>query len=415
MPALRLGEVLLAIGAVTEQQLDEALRAQVMWGGRLGTNLVELGYITVDELSRAIGRQHNLPAALESHFDRGEPELQRKLSAEVAELHGCVPLLRAGKRVVIASMAPLDDRAVALIAGQLDVNRHMIVQSVAAELRMRHQLEIVYQIARPPRFVRTQGTEDSAVFSLPELASSRRSHRITQVEDLEPVIPLEVDGAPPRPRDPDGERRAYLQTLGDLLVTHPDKKPVLEQIERVRKLTPGRPLAIGTAWQPKVDLSVIAERLPEALADIELCRDRNELGRRVVGAVARFVPEMHSALLLVVRGNAAITELSFSRDGKPVPALAVPLDGGGLVGSVMRRKALRRGASGDLAPVDYLLLEQLGVQFGDLVIAPLVIGDHVVGAIVLATKERAELAKLEAITSATSAAFARMMREAPSA
>jgi hypothetical protein len=92
----------------------------------------------------------------------------------------------------------------------------------------------------------------------------------------------------------------------------------------------------------------------------------------------------------------------------------VPLDGGGLVGSVMRRKALRRGASGDLAPVDYLLLEQLGVQFGDLVIAPLVIGDHVVGALVLATKQHAELAKLEAITSATSAAFARMMRDAPS-
>jgi hypothetical protein len=412
--ALRLGEVLLATGAITEQQLDEALRAQVMWGGRLGTNLVELGFITVDELSRAIGRQHNLPAALESHFDRAEPELQQKLPAQLAELHACVPLLRAGKRIVIASMAPLDDRAVALVAGQLDVNRHMIVQSVAAELRMRYQLEVVYKIARTPRFVRTRGTEDSAVFSLPELAPPRRSHRITHVEELEPVIPLEVEGAAQAPRDSRSERRAYLRTLADLLVTHSDKQSVLDQIERARKHTPPRPFAIGSTPLPKLELAVIADRLPEALADIELSRDRNELARRVVGAVARFIPETHSALLLVVRGNAAITELSFARDGSEVPALAVPIGDGGLVGSVMRRKSIRRGASGDLAPVDYLLLEQLGVQFGELVIAPLVIGEHVVGALVLATKQRAELASLQAITSATSSAFARMMRDAPS-
>jgi hypothetical protein len=38
------------------------------------------------------------------------------------------------------------------------------------------------------------------------------------------------------------------------------------------------------------------------------------------------------------------------------------------------------------------------VQFGDLVVAPLTIADHVIGTIVLATKHRAGLASLDAIT-----------------
>ena len=42
---LKLGEVLLNEGLVTRKQLEEALKCQVIFGGRLGTNLVEMGIV----------------------------------------------------------------------------------------------------------------------------------------------------------------------------------------------------------------------------------------------------------------------------------------------------------------------------------------------------------------------------------
>ena len=75
----RLGELLVAAGLLDADKLEQALRAQIVWGGRLGTNLVELGFIDLDELSRALGRLHGVPAALARHFEKADPVLQRRI------------------------------------------------------------------------------------------------------------------------------------------------------------------------------------------------------------------------------------------------------------------------------------------------------------------------------------------------
>jgi hypothetical protein len=54
---MRLGELLLAECLVSRQGLDKALVRQEASGGRLGTNLVELGLLTEQDLSRALARQ----------------------------------------------------------------------------------------------------------------------------------------------------------------------------------------------------------------------------------------------------------------------------------------------------------------------------------------------------------------------
>lgn len=48
---------------ITAAQLEEALEAQVIHGGRLGTNLVELGFTQEKDLARLLGKQHNVPFA----------------------------------------------------------------------------------------------------------------------------------------------------------------------------------------------------------------------------------------------------------------------------------------------------------------------------------------------------------------
>lgn len=410
---MRIGEVLLRLGTISDAQLEDGLRAQVMWGGRLGTNLVDLGYLQLDDLSRALGRVHDLPAALESHFARADRELQQQLHADLAVKYDCVPLVRAGKHIVIASSAPLDDKAVALVAGQLDINRHMIVQSIAAEMRIRFQLERVYGIVRDQRFLRSRGTtEQSQLFRLPALAVTGRVKRSLETDPLKPSITLDVPPESPRVKDASAERRRYLHTLADMLAMRADGPTGMARVERLKMADPSRSLAIGSTPMPKIDLAVIADSLPEALSDIELSRNRDELARRVIGTVGRFVPESRSALLLMIRGEAAVSWTSFCRDGMELPPLAVPLDQPGLIAAVMKRREVSRGAAGDLQPVDHLLLASLGVQYGDLVVAPVSIAGHVIGTIVLATEPRAALASLNAITTVTSAAFTRLMRTA---
>src|SRR5215475_10427544 len=101
----RLGELLVSAGLLGSGQVEQALRAQVLWGGRLGTNLVELHYLELDPLSRALGRQHHLPAALARHFEEADPELQARLPPEIAERFSCLPLVQMGpdQHVVIAT------------------------------------------------------------------------------------------------------------------------------------------------------------------------------------------------------------------------------------------------------------------------------------------------------------------------
>ncbi|MBC7973911.1 MAG: hypothetical protein H7138_02920, partial [Myxococcales bacterium] len=155
----RLGELLVAAGLLTVEQVERALRAQVLWGGRLGTNIVELHLLELDPLSKALGRQFHLPAALARHFEKADPSLQRLLSPDFAERFSCVPLLRMGPEdhVVVASIAPLLPRQLAIIADELGVEVHRLVPAIAAELRVRYQLERVYNIRRSARYLRARG------------------------------------------------------------------------------------------------------------------------------------------------------------------------------------------------------------------------------------------------------------------
>jgi Type II secretion system (T2SS), protein E, N-terminal domain len=155
----RLGELLVAAGLLTPEQVEQALRAQVLWGGRLGTNLVELHYLELDPLSRVLGRQHHLPAAFARHFEKADPALQAQLPVKIAERFSCVPLLRMGpdQHVVIAAVTPLTPRQLAIIADALAIDVARLVPAVAAELRIRYQLERVYRLRRAARYLRARG------------------------------------------------------------------------------------------------------------------------------------------------------------------------------------------------------------------------------------------------------------------
>ena len=54
---MRLGEMLIQQGHLTQDALDEALDWQVLYGGRLGSNLLELKLVEEEHLARALARR----------------------------------------------------------------------------------------------------------------------------------------------------------------------------------------------------------------------------------------------------------------------------------------------------------------------------------------------------------------------
>src|SRR5207253_379753 len=120
-------------------QIERALQAQVLWGGRLGTNLIELGLLDLDGISRALGRQHGVPAALARHFECACRELQERLPAELARQWSVVPLFEVGARrqIAIAVLDPLPEGTIAELAAALRCPPEGILQSISAEMRVR--------------------------------------------------------------------------------------------------------------------------------------------------------------------------------------------------------------------------------------------------------------------------------------
>ncbi len=155
----RLGELLVAAGLITPAQLDDGLRAQVIHGARLGTNLVELGHARLDQVAEALARQHGLPPALGRHFERCDPEVQARLPTFLAAPFLVVPvgfLSGAQDRVMLAVRDRLPAPGLKAIEEALGLAPGGGVQAVCGELRILYFLERVYAIPRANRFLRVR-------------------------------------------------------------------------------------------------------------------------------------------------------------------------------------------------------------------------------------------------------------------
>lgn len=468
----RLGELLVASGLLTAEQIDEALRAQVAWGARLGTNLIELGFLDLDQLSTVLGQQHGLPAALARHFEKVDRELQLLLSPDVAHKLTCVPLIRVGaeRKVVIASCSPLTAKGIAIVADELCVDPSIIIPSIAAELRMRYQLERIYGIQRPSRFMRAPGEDRQSFHSL-EIDVGDSDVDIQPYRDPLDDLSIEVDLGSAGPAREEA-REEPIEELGDddlvLEPTHeraqtdieehpagaldlddlPASEPaddlaipaVVEEDGKERRKY-ARTLADGPADQPLAPIPTIpvgsgpiptqgalgriairrvkkimgaadgGNTLGETTRSIRRATDRDKVATLVLEALFRFAPSCHAATLLVVRGGIATSWRGFCRSGAPEAEVSVPLDQPGLVPRASHRNTTSRSPMRELGPIDQLLLAALGAT-GDLCVVPISISGQVLCVIAMVSEPDSQLGTAESIAAAAGGAFARLMRDA---
>jgi MSHA biogenesis protein MshE len=110
-PKLRLGELLVNEGRLTEEKLQQALKRQKQTGRRLGTVLQDLGFVSDDVIARLLARQLALPF-FEPVFENVDLAVARRLSELQVRKLRVLPVGMAGDRVRVAVADPTDWQSV---------------------------------------------------------------------------------------------------------------------------------------------------------------------------------------------------------------------------------------------------------------------------------------------------------------
>lgn len=103
--AAKLGQLLVTSSVISEEQLKEAIGLQRREGGRLGTNLVKLGYITEEKLMAFLSKQWGVPAINLSDY-KIDPSVLKLIPMEIARKYLIIPVARVGATLTIAMADP---------------------------------------------------------------------------------------------------------------------------------------------------------------------------------------------------------------------------------------------------------------------------------------------------------------------
>ncbi len=101
----KLGEILVRENLLNPNQLREALEYQRANGGRLGSNLVKLGFISDDVITSVLSRQYGVPS-INLELFQIEPETINLISQEVALKYTVLPISKVGPTLTMAMADP---------------------------------------------------------------------------------------------------------------------------------------------------------------------------------------------------------------------------------------------------------------------------------------------------------------------
>lgn len=307
----RLGQLLVQEQLITPEQLDEALTTQQTEGGRLGTNLLEYGFLKEPDLARALGKQHNMPFA----FGEMLPEAKALAVAPAAwfDENDVLPMRMDATRLTIAVMEPRRIKPLDDLGFKLDKR---IVEVVIPEFRMNQLLRKYCKAFRPERLI------DAG-----KLRPSRKAERVgdPQVSDADGVInndafasifanapaagkparpPSSAGLAAPRPPSGVGPPAAQRPSSTGLPAgaraatgSHLATMPSLEAV-------PARAPGASDSAEPRAEETLPQEPSPIGFTEAQGLVRRAKTGEEIAAALLRFArSRFRRAVLLAVQPN----------------------------------------------------------------------------------------------------------------
>ena len=184
-----LARILKDRGVITERQLQQAIQHQVLYGGRLGTSLFELGFVTEERLQEALAKAHGLGGAPPIDLRAIQPEAVALVPRAVAARHKVCPFKVSGRTLFLLMVDPHDHGAVAKVSFSLG---YIVKPLVVPEFRMIQLLRDHYGIDERWRFTDTRRKDapPRAVPRDPESASALLDTASSRDEVVEAVVAL---------------------------------------------------------------------------------------------------------------------------------------------------------------------------------------------------------------------------------
>jgi len=107
----RLGDILVEVGFITEEELQKALEKQKGGNKRLGAVLKEMKLVTEQDVMEALEYQLGIPHVnLKQHII--DPDVINMVPQALAERHKAIPIKRRGDNLTVAMADPLDVMAI---------------------------------------------------------------------------------------------------------------------------------------------------------------------------------------------------------------------------------------------------------------------------------------------------------------
>jgi len=187
--AVKLGEMLLKAGMVSQEQLQEALEAQKKNGGRLGFNLVRLGIVREDDITQLLSEQYGVPFINLRHFEIDETVI-KLIPTEVAQKYLVVPVNRTGATLTIAMADPTNVFAMDDIKFMTGYNVEPVV---ASEIAVREAIEQYYGSAHAlelKKVMDEMAEAEAEALEVMEEDEELDVHKLEQATEDAPVVKL---------------------------------------------------------------------------------------------------------------------------------------------------------------------------------------------------------------------------------
>jgi len=138
---IRIGDLLVENKKISQEQLDSALVEQRKSGRKLGSTLIDLGYISEIELLNVLSSQLKIPLIDLKQF-KFKPELVRRLPETLARRYRSIVLMQEGDSLLIGMADSTDIFAYDELTKQLQSN---IALAVVKESELIKTFDLVYR------------------------------------------------------------------------------------------------------------------------------------------------------------------------------------------------------------------------------------------------------------------------------
>jgi hypothetical protein len=295
---MKLGEMLVRDGRLGEPQLVAALAAQQRDGGRLGTVLVEHGFIDLEALTVYLGLELGIPIATGAMLERAKRAAVRLLSPTNAFRYKCVPLVVQDRQLIAAIEDPHDFATLEAVSS---VTGYRVLPRVAPEVRIYYYIERYYGVPRPARFMKfgdtPRGNEEAVDEGLPA----------PPLPGLPPVPAAPVAAPGPRPRLRSVKPTPTLHRFDDSEALELEAEDLIDSLdadaEAPAEAAPiAAPATSSSRQMAAVSPSVPALSAGDTLAGLAAATDRNQIVELMLGfAMGIF----EATVVFAVRDNLA--------------------------------------------------------------------------------------------------------------